>query len=143
VDSIHPTAWAWHARTMLLEPAHGAATDGLLAVSQVGRTDSSGGIETMPDELEGLAETLRLVGWALEASATRVVPAAQPFDRGICSRYQRAAAGWPTSPAPSYERFAATLAGLHDAAGAARVAARRCDEARRTVDLLLRATRHS
>jgi hypothetical protein len=121
---------------MLLEPAHGAATDGLLAVSQGGRTDSSGGIETMPDELEGLAETLRLVGWALEASATRVVPAAQPFDRGICSRYHRATEDWPASPAPSYERLASTLAALHDAASAARLAARRCDAARRTLDVL-------
>ena len=126
---------------MLLEPTHGARTDGLLlAASQVGRTDPSGGIETMPEELEGLAEALRVVGRALETSATRVVPAAQPFDRGICSRYQRAAADWPASPAPSYERLASTLAGLHDAAGAVRLAARRCDEARRTLDVLLQTT---
>ena len=129
---------------MLSERTNTAATDGLLlAATAVARSDPGGGVQTLPGELEGLAEALRAAGRALEASAARVVPAAQPFDRGICSRYQRAAAGWPTSPAPSYERFASTLAGLHDAAGAARLAARRCDEARRTVDLLLRTTRHS
>ena len=118
---------------------NGAATDGLLlAATPVGRTDPGGGVETLPGELEGLAEALRAAGRALETSAARVVPAAEPSDRGICSRYQRAAAGWPVSPPPSYERFASTLAGLHDAAGAARLAARRCDEARRTVDVLLR-----
>ena len=67
-----------------------------------------------------------------------VVPAAEPLDHGICSRYQRAAARWPTEPPPSYERFASALARLHDAAGAARLAARRCDEAKRTVRPLLR-----
>ena len=65
-------------------------------------------------------------------------PAAQPLDRGICSRYQRAAASWPTSPPPSHERFAAALASLHGAADAARLAARRCDRAREAVDVLLR-----
>jgi len=126
---------------MLSERTRGDATNRLLlAASQVGRTDPSGGIETMPDELERLAETLRVVGRALETSATRVVPAAQPFDCGICNRYQRAAADWPASPAPSYERLASTFARLHDAAGVVRLAARRCDEARRTLDVLLQTT---
>jgi hypothetical protein len=129
---------------MLSERTNGAATDGLLlAATPVGRTDPGGGVQTLPGELEGLAEALRAAGRALETSAARVVPAAEPLDHGICSRYQRAAAGWPLSPPPSHERFASTLAGLHDAAGAARLAARRCDEARRTVDALLRTARQS
>ena len=68
----------------------------------------------------------------------RVVPAAARSDHGVCRRYQRAAAMWPTDPPPSYERFAAALAHLHDAAAATRLAAHRCDEARRTVEALLR-----
>jgi hypothetical protein len=129
---------------MLSERTNGAAADGLLLVATpIGRTDPGGAVQALPGELEGLAEALRAAGRALETSATRVVPAAQPFDRGICSRYQRTAAGWPVSSAPYYERFASTLAGLHDAAGAVRLAARRCDEAKRTVDRLLRTAPHS
>jgi hypothetical protein len=87
---------------MLSERTNGAAADGLLlAATPIGRTDNSGAVEALPGELELLAEALRAVGRALETSTTRVVPAAQPSDRGICSRYQRAAAGWPASLAPS------------------------------------------
>ena len=60
-----------------------------------------------------------------------------------CRRYQRAAAMWPTDPPPSYERFAAALARLHDAAAATRLAAHRCDEARRTVEALLRTSQRT
>ena len=50
---------------------------------------------------------------------------------------------WPTDPPPSYERFAAALAHFHDAATATRLAAHRCDEARRTVEALLRTTQRT
>jgi hypothetical protein len=96
------------------------------------------GVEELPSELEALAEALRAAGRALEMSASRVVPAAEPLDASVCSRYQRAAASWPTAPPPSHERFAGAVARIHDAADATRLAARRCDEARRSVEALLR-----
>ncbi|MEO8688795.1 MAG: hypothetical protein ABI611_11330 [Solirubrobacteraceae bacterium] len=110
----------------------------LVAAAGVGRADRRGGVETLPSELEALAEAIRAAGRALAASAPRVVPEAEPLDHRVSSRYRRAAASWPTSPPPSHERFAATLASLHDAADAARLAGRRCDEARRCVEVLLR-----
>ena len=132
------------AAAMLSERTNPAAADQLLACATA--LDGAGhgsGVEALPSELEALAEALRGAGRALATSASRVVPAAERFDHTICGRYQRAAASWPVSPPPSYERFAAATASLHDAAGAARLAARRCDEARRTVEMLLRTSAHS
>ena len=114
---------------------HDAARDLRAAAEAVERTDD-GDVAGLPDRLEYLGDALRAAGRAYEAAASRVVPAARPFDRGISYRYQRAAAAWPTAPPPSYERFAAALASLHAAADAARLAGRRCDEARRAVDAL-------
>jgi hypothetical protein len=101
----------------------------------------AGDVGALPGELEGVVEALRAAGRALEASCARVVPEPQADDRGVCDRYGRAAASWPDSPPPSHERFAEAATSLHDAAGAARLAARRCDEARRTVVALLRTSR--
>ena len=47
----------------------------------------------------------------------------------ICDRFDRAAAAWPDGERPSYERLAAVLAALHDAAASSRLAAHRCDRA--------------
>ena len=47
----------------------------------------------------------------------------------ICDRLDCAAAAWPEGERPSYERLAAVLAALHDAAASSRLAARRCDRA--------------
>jgi hypothetical protein len=116
----------------------GAAHDLLVAAKAVEHTDHAGDVAALPGELEDLAEALRAAGRVCEKSAFRVVPGAQPLDRGICSRYQRAAASWPASPSPSYERLAAALSSLHEAADATRLAARRCDQARETVEGLLR-----
>jgi hypothetical protein len=105
---------------------------------QANRAQPGPGIEELPSELEALAEELRAAGRALATSASRVVPAAEPFDPSVCSRYQRAAARWPTAEPPSHERFAAALARFHDAADATRLAGRRCDEAGGAVEALLR-----
>jgi hypothetical protein len=129
---------------MLSERTNGAAAhDLLVAAKAVEHTEHGGDPAALPGELEGLSEALRAAGRAYEKSASRVVPAAQPLDCGLCSRYQHAAASWPTSPPPSHERFAAALASLHEAAAAARLAARRCDQARQAVDVLLRASTRS
>jgi hypothetical protein len=124
---------------MLSERINGAAANDLLVASNaVEHIEHGGDLAALTGELECLSEAFRAAGRAYETSASRVVPAAQPLDRGICGRYQRAAANWPASPPPSHERFAAALASLHGAADAARQAARRCDRAREAVDGLLR-----
>ena len=129
---------------MLSERTNGAAAnDVLVAAKEVEHTDHGGDLTALPGELEGLGEALRAVGRACERSASRVVPAAQPLDRGICSRYQRAVANWPASPPPSHERLAATLASLHEAADAANQAAHRCEQASQAVDVLLRTSTRS
>jgi hypothetical protein len=129
---------------MLSEPTNGAAADALIvAASGLERDGDRGGVEALPGDLEALTEALRATSNALATSGTRVVPAAQPLDQGLCSRYQRAAAMWPTDPPPSHERLAAALTHLHGAAGATRLAARRCDEAPRTVEGLLRTSQGS
>jgi hypothetical protein len=113
------------------------AADDLRAAGQaVAHIDEGGDIADLPGQLDRLTAALRATGRAYEAAASRVVPAAEPLDRGIASRYQRAAAAWPTALPPSHERFAAALASLHTAADAARLASRRCDQARRAVDAL-------
>jgi hypothetical protein len=123
---------------MLTEPTNRtAAKEVLLAAMAVERGDSAEGVEALPSELESLAEALRVADGALVGAASQVVPAADPSDQGVCSRYQRAAATWPIAPPPSHEAFAGTLARLHDAADATRQAARRCDDARRAVQALL------
>jgi hypothetical protein len=122
---------------MLTEQTNRDAADDLRAAGQaLAHIDEGADITGLPDQLERLAATLRATGRAYETAASRVVPAAEPLDRGIASRYQRAAAAWPTAPPPSHERFAAALASLHTAADAARLASRRCDQARRAVDAL-------
>jgi hypothetical protein len=113
-----------------------AASDLRVAADAVERIDDGGDIAGLPDRLEQLADALRATAGAYEAAASRVVPAAQPLDRGIAFRYRRAAAAWPAAPPPSHERFAAALASLHAAADAARLAGRRCHQARRAVDAL-------
>ena len=72
-------------------------------VATVEPVQPGAGVEEIPSELEALAEALRAAGRALAPSASRVVPAAEPIDPSVCSRYQRAAASWPTAPPPSHE----------------------------------------
>jgi hypothetical protein len=112
-----------------------AAKDLRIAAAAVDAIDD-GEIAGLPDQLARLGAALRTAGAAYETAASCLVPAAQPLDRGISYRYQRAAAAWPAASPPSYERFAAALASLHAAADAARLASRRGDEARRAVDAL-------
>ena len=126
---------------MLSERTNSAAADELLvaatALARVGPQDPR---ESLPGDLAALTEALRAAGSAVAKSGARVVPAAASHNEGVCRRYQRAAALWPTDPPPCHERFAAALTDLHDAAAATRLAARRCDEARRTVEALLRSS---
>jgi hypothetical protein len=86
----------------------------------------SANVATVPDVLEDLEAALRAAGSALEGIAAAVVPP----DGAISDRYRRAAARWPTAPAPSYEQFARLLGALHDTASELRVAAGRCRRAR-------------
>jgi hypothetical protein len=124
---------------MLSERTNRAAEHDLLdAAKAFEHADHDGSVAALPGELERLGDALRAAGRAYEESITRVIPGPHPADRGISSRYQRAAANWPTSPSPSHERLAAALATLHAAADAARQAACRCDRAREAVDALLR-----
>jgi hypothetical protein len=107
-----------------------------LLTAAIENLDRGVDVETLPAELERLAETLRTAARAQQASARRVVPAARGTDDDASSRYRRAAVGWPVSPAPPHERFAAALASFHEAADAARLAARRCDRAKQAVEAL-------
>ena len=129
---------------MLTKPTNDAATHELVrAAATVQQVDHGAGVVALPSELEALAEALRGASRALTTSASRVVPDAKPqHDHSICGRYQRAAASWPTTPPPSHEGFAGALARLHDAGDAARLAARRCDEARWAVHALVRTPRY-
>jgi hypothetical protein len=129
---------------MLSERTTGAPEpDLLVAAKALEHADHGDSLGALPGELERLGDALRAAGRACEKSISRVVPGAQPRDRGISSRYQRAAASWPASPPPSHERFAAALASLHEAADAARLAARRSDQASQAVSLLLRTSTRS
>jgi len=129
---------------MLYQRTHSATADELrLAATEIPRAGHEGPLESFPGDLDALTEALRAAGSALAMSGVRVVPAAESHDQGVCRRYQRAAVVWPTDPPPSHERFAAALAQLHDAAAATRLAARRCDEARQTVEALLRSSDHA
>jgi hypothetical protein len=83
--------------------------------------------------LSGIEATLQ----ALERECLHVASAVFPPDEahGVCGRYRAAAAQWPrTAPPPSHERLAETLATLHGAAAAVRLATERC---RRVHELLL------
>ena len=123
---------------MLSEPTIGAAANHLLVAANAGEeTGDRSDLVTLPGELERLGEALRAAGGAFERSASRVVPDAGPLDRGVCGRYQRAAARWPASRTPSHEQFAAALASLHAADVAAQLAARSCDRAKQALDVLL------
>lgn len=112
-----------------------AANELRIAAAAVDAIDD-GDIAGLPDQLARLGAALRAAGASYATAASCVVPAAQPLDRGTSYRYQRAAAAWPAASPPSHERFAAALTSLHAAADAARLAARRGDEARRAVDAL-------
>jgi hypothetical protein len=120
---------------MLTEQTNRDVADDLRAAGQ-GVAYIDGDIASLPGQLERLAAALRATGRAYATAASRVVPTAESRDRGITSRYERAAAAWPTAPPPSHERFAAALASLYTAADAARLASRRCDQARRAVEAL-------
>jgi hypothetical protein len=136
-DPIQTPALLVHCGKMLTERTTNEAGNELrVAADAVERIDDGGEIAGLPDHLARLGDALRAAGGAYETAASRVVPAAQPLDRGIAFRYLRAAATWPAAPPPSHERFAAALASLHAAADAARLAGRRSDEARRAVDAL-------
>ena len=129
---------------MLSERTNNAVTHELVvAAAALEPAGHDAAVESLPSELEALSEALRAAGSALAMSGARVVPAAESHDQDVCRRYQRAAAIWPTDPPPSHERFAAALAHLHDAAAATRLAARRCDEARRTIEALLRTSQRA
>jgi hypothetical protein len=112
-----------------------AARDPRIAAAAVAAIND-GDIAGLPDQLARLSAASRAAAAAYETAASCLVPAAQPLDRGISYRYQRAAAAWPAASPPSYERFAAALTSLQAAAAAARLAGRRGDEARRAVDAL-------
>ena len=133
-----------HATAMLSERPPSATADQLrLAAAALERPAEDAPVESLQGDLEALTEALWTAERALATSGRRVVPAAVRSDTGICRRYQRAAAMWPADPPPSHERFAAALAHLDAAAAATRLAAHRCDEARRTVEALLRTSRRS
>jgi hypothetical protein len=112
-----------------------AAKDLRIAVAAVA-ANNNGDIAGLPDQLARLGAASRAAAAAYETAASCLVPAAQPLDRGISYRYQRAAAAWPAGSPPSHESFAAALTSLHAAAAAARLAGRRGDEARQAVDAL-------
>ena len=115
---------------------HDAANELLDAVDAVECIDRAGDIAGLPAHLDRLGEALRAAGRAYETAATQLVPPAQADDRGIASRYQRAASAWLGAVPPSHERFAAAMTSLHAAADAARAAGRRSDEAREAIDAL-------
>jgi hypothetical protein len=115
---------------------HDAANELLDAADAVECIEGAGDIADLPPHLDRLGDALRAAGRAYETAASHLVPPAQADDRGIASRYQRAAAAWPGAPPPSHERFAAAMTSLHAAADAARAAGRRCDQARHAVDAL-------
>lgn len=143
-DPISGAADPRHATAMLFERTSGAAADQLmLAAAALERAGLDAPVGSLPADLEALTDALRTAESALATSGGRVVPAAARSDHGVCGRYQRAAAVWPTDPPPPHERFAAALAQLHDAAAATRLAGRRCDEARRTVEALLRTSQRA
>jgi hypothetical protein len=84
---------------------------------------------TLAGDLGDLAAVLRESAERCDRAAARIAPH-EALDETVCDRYRAAAARWPASSPPPYERVAAVLARLHDAGTAARAAARRCDAAR-------------
>ena len=127
---------------MLSELSLGTAAQGLMSAGRtVMCTDGEDELPGLLGELEELGQALRAASHACEAATFRVLPGPQPPDRDICGRYLGAAECWQTLPPPPHERFAAALASLHEAADAARLAARRCDQAKQAVDALLNAHR--
>ena len=139
-----PVTGCRHRQAMLSERTHSdAAHKQSVVATTIEHADGDDGIEGLSAELEGLADALRAASRAYTQSAARVVPSAQPLERGVCGRYQRAAANWPASQPPSHEQFAAAMASLHQAADAAWRAARRGDRARQAVDALFRPSHRS
>jgi hypothetical protein len=99
VDPIRAQALCGHREAM--PSAHAtvaAASELLVAAGALEHTEPGRDVETLPRELEALAEALRAAERACGRSALRVVPAAEALDSGICTRYQRAAVSWPVSP---------------------------------------------
>jgi hypothetical protein len=115
---------------------HNAANELLDAADAVECIEGAGDIAALPAHLDRLGDAFRAASRAYETAASQLVPFAEPHDRGIASRYQRAAAAWPGAPPPSHERFAAAMTSLYAAADAAREAGRRCDQARDAVGAL-------
>ena len=143
-DPIPRAADPRDATAMLSERTISAGADELLLASaalELAGLDAS--VESLPGHLEALAEALRTAESALATSRRTSGAGGCALGRRRCRRYQRAAAMWPTDPPPSHERFAAALARLDDAATATRRAAHRCDEARRTVEALLRTSQRT
>lgn len=109
----------------------------MLRTSSALNAATGGPAASLPDELDAVAAALSAAAGACDDVARRVLPAGA-HDESICTRYDRAARAWPISPPPSRERIAAILGFLHDAEGAARQAAARCEQARRSLDHALR-----
>jgi hypothetical protein len=130
-----------HRWPMLTQRVNDSAANELLRAADAVE-DIDAHSDMLPARLDRLADALRAARRAYEAAASQLVPSAEPFDQSIADRYRRAAEAWPAEP-PPHERFAAALRSLHTAADAARLAARRCDEARRAVDRLWDADRRS
>ena len=123
---------------MLTHPTHDSAAPEPQRVDETVRDDDRPRDLTMfPADLEELARTLRAAGEAQQQLARRLVPPAETLEQGACDRYRRAAARWPVDPPPSNERLATALGRLQEAATAARLAARRSDQARSAVSDLL------
>ena len=93
-------------------------------------------VASLAAELDALAEALRGAANACDTAARRMAPALT-LDGDVSRRYRHAAATWHTTPAPSDERLPPVLARVHEAAGAIRLAARRCDRARVDIDAAL------
>jgi hypothetical protein len=143
-DPISRAANPRDATAMLSGQTISAEADQLvIASAALERPGLDASVESLPGHLEALAEALRAAESALASCRGRVVPPAARSDDSVCCRYQRAAVMWPTDPPPSHERFAAALTRLDDAATATRRAAHRCDEARRTVEALLRTSQRA
>lgn len=99
-------------------------------------TDDAQDVLALGGELGSLAAALRIAAVACGEAAAALLPAPTP-EHSVSDRYRHAAATWPVVPAPSYERLAGALAGLHEAADAARRAASGCDRVQGTLDAAL------
>jgi hypothetical protein len=69
----------------------------------------------LPEHLDLLRRLLRDVASSCDAASELVVPKGGP-ETSLSERYRATTAAWPVAPPPAYERLAAVLAGLNDAA---------------------------